>query len=59
MKYKFFLCFVSFFVALSAFAQSEVEAPDYDQIRKSTFDKAGDSYYPRLMKRFAANDTTL
>lgn len=43
----------------SALAQSEVESPDYDKIRTITQDKNSEFYYPRLMDRFAANDTTL
>lgn len=59
MKYRFLLCLFTLFAGLNSFAQSEVEAPDYDQIKKVTLDKNNDNYYPRLMKRFAANDTTL
>lgn len=40
-------------------AQSEVEAPNYKAINKQTADASSPLYYPRLMNRYLANDTTL
>lgn len=59
MKSKILLPFIALMIGFSAFAQSEVETPDYKQIQVVVSDKNSDFYYPRLMKRFAANDTTL
>lgn len=59
MRDKFFLLIVSLFVSFSGFAQSEVEAPNYTEIANTINNRDSDFYYPRLMRRFAANDTTL
>ena len=40
-------------------AQSEVEAPNYKSLNKSIRDSKSPLYYPRLLDRFMANDTTL
>ena len=37
----------------------EVEAPDYRQIRTQIQNAKGPNYYPTLMRRYLANDTTL
>lgn len=48
-----FLC-----CALTATAQ-EVDAPNYKAIRSAIVNSKGPNYYPALMRRYLANDTTL
>lgn len=48
------------FSALSGFSQDFLfQIPDYKQIEKEVNDKESDFYYPVLMRRFKAYDTTL
>ena len=44
--------------ATSLFAQ-EMAAPDYKRIRSDIQNSKGPNYYPTLMRRYMANDTTL
>lgn len=44
--------------AANAWAQ-EVDAPDYKAIRTTIQNQKGPNYYPSLMRRYLANDTTL
>ena len=59
MKLKYVLLFFSLVFISGAKAQSEVEKPDFDAIASIVNDKNSASYYPRLMERFMANDSTL
>lgn len=45
--------------AISALQAQEVEAPDYKEIRMAISNQKGQNYYPSLMRRYMANDTTL
>lgn len=45
--------------AISVLQAQEVEAPDYKEIRMSINNQKGPNYYPSLMRRYMANDTTL
>lgn len=44
---------------ISELKAQEVEAPDYKAIRSSILNAKGQNYYPSLMRRYMANDTTL
>lgn len=55
---KILLSLIFIFSFLSAFAQEE-EAPDYKLIRSQIQNAKGPNYYPTLMRRYLANDTTL
>lgn len=50
-------------VTVSTFAQSsgeiKREKPDLELIKKETLDKSSQYYYPKLMKEFHRNDTTM
>ena len=59
MQLRYFILWFFAFVFISISAQSEVEAPDYEKIGKEILDKRGEYYYPALMRRYIANDTTL
>lgn len=39
--------------------QQNFAPPNYEQVEKVTHDKNSDSYYPKLLARYKANDTTL
>ncbi len=43
----------------SSLMAQEVEAPNYKNIRSSILNAKGPNYYPNLMRRYMANDTTL
>lgn len=58
MRIVFCILFALFAVS-PVWAQSEWESPDYEIIKKIAQDKNSDLYYPKLMRRFASNDTTL
>lgn len=59
MRDKIFLLFCMLFASVSLIAQTEVEAPDYAKIKRDINDRNSELYYPKLMDRFLANDTTL
>ncbi|MEG1586507.1 MAG: DUF4919 domain-containing protein [Bacteroidales bacterium] len=59
MRDKIFLMLFMLFTGMSLIAQTEEEAPDYDKIARQINNRESELYYPRLMRRFAANDTTL
>lgn len=59
MRDKIFLLFCMLFVSISLIAQTEEEAPDYAKIRRDIQNRDSELYYPKLMRRFLANDTTL
>lgn len=44
---------------VSTLKAQEVEAPDYKQIRAAISNQKGQNYYPTLMRRYLANDSTL
>jgi hypothetical protein len=57
---RFFYLLVFVVSGLYAAAQDwEFKAPDYDAIKKEVADKSSSYYYPALMSRFVARDTTL
>lgn len=45
--------------SISSLKAQEVEAPDYKAIRTTILNQKGPNYYPSLMRRYLANDTTL
>lgn len=45
--------------SISSLKAQEVEAPDYKAIRNTILNQKGSNYYPTLMRRYMANDTTL
>ncbi len=47
------------FVAILSAQEVVVTPPNYDTIKKETYDVNHDHYYPVLMARYMANDTTL
>lgn len=53
-----FSLLLSLFV-FSALHAQEVDAPDYKRIRTEIQNVKGPNYYPTLMRRYMANDTTL
>lgn len=55
---KIIIFLAVFFSLVSAYAQ-EMAAPDYKQIRAQVQNAKGPNYYPTLMRRYLANDTTL
>jgi hypothetical protein len=61
MPFKHFFCLIIFLFAGHAYGQEKKKlvAPDYDNIEKVTKDKTSAFYYPKLLKRYEANDTTL
>ncbi|MEG0949695.1 MAG: DUF4919 domain-containing protein [Bacteroidales bacterium] len=59
MRDKIFLALFMIFASMSVMAQTEEEAPDYTKIKQDIQNKESTLYYPRLMRRFMANDTTL
>ncbi|MDO5571176.1 MAG: DUF4919 domain-containing protein [Bacteroidales bacterium] len=59
MKLKYAILSFLLCLCAGAFSQSEVETPNYDEIKMSTFDKNSPLYYPKLMNRFMECDTTL
>ncbi|MCD6011394.1 MAG: hypothetical protein K0Q79_1256 [Flavipsychrobacter sp.] len=60
MVYKLLLALVLCFGS-AVYAQNKkgFEKPDYKNIERITKDKSSPSYYPKLMKRYEANDVTL
>jgi len=44
---------------ISRLKAQEVEAPNYKAIRTTILNQKGPNYYPNLMRRYMANDTTL
>ena len=59
MKAKFILSFLILTMSLMATAQPAFEKPDYTKIKKDIKDKKADNYFPKLMERFTARDTTM
>ncbi len=60
MKSRILSILVMFsFVALLSAQEVVVAPPNYDIIKKETYDVNHDHYYPVLMARYMANDTTL
>ena len=59
--YIFFL--IGILVALSSdakrYVRREISKPDLEAIRIATTDETSDRYYPKLLKAFMANDTTM
>lgn len=55
---KLLLILILFLTFGNILAQ-EVDAPDYKQIRAQIQNTKGPNYYPTLMRRYLANDTTL
>jgi hypothetical protein len=53
-----FLVLISFFVSFACFAQ-QVGRIDFDKIRRNISDSTSHFYYPDLLNRIWANDTTL
>lgn len=45
--------------SISQLKAQEVEAPNYKAIRATILNQKGPNYYPSLMRRYMANDTTL
>ena len=56
---KLFLIISLFLLCASSLVAQEVEAPDYKAIRTAILNQKGPNYYPSLMRRYMANDTTL
>lgn len=59
MKNKILLLLSLLVTGFSVMAQTEEEAPDYMKIARDINNRDSELYYPRLMRRFMANDTTL
>lgn len=59
MRGKFLLILGLLLGSVSLMAQTEEEAPDYTKIARDINNRDSELYYPRLIRRFAANDTTL
>ncbi|MGL4292452.1 MAG: DUF4919 domain-containing protein [Bacteroidales bacterium] len=59
MKNIFLLFLLLLVSGMSVMAQTEEEAPDYNKITRDINDRDSELYYPRLMRRFMANDSTL
>jgi hypothetical protein len=58
LKYKFLILFMS--VATFGMAQRQLSMPpNYNLLRRTIFDAKSDCYFPKLMQRFLANDTTM
>jgi len=58
LKYSFFILFIS--IATVSIAQRQPTAPpNYNGLRGTIFNEKSDCYYPKLMQRFLANDTTM
>lgn len=55
---KILFILVAFVCMVSAYAQ-EQQAPNYQLIRSQIQNSKGPNYYPTLMRRYLANDTTL
>jgi hypothetical protein len=56
------LCIIFLFITLPVLTYGqgwEFHSPDYETIKKSVADKSSAYYYPKLMKRYEHNDTTL
>lgn len=57
---KILLFFVVALFSVASFAQeTEFEAPDFAKIKKEVNSKKNEYYYPKLLKRFEAADTTM
>lgn len=57
---KYLLMTLAVLVGSTCFAQNdEYLVPDYKRIEKAVSKKSSDFYYPRLMERYLAGDTTL
>ena len=56
----FFVCFLLTFTFCEIYSQEPVmQAPEYELIRLATADSSSDHYYPRLLERYEAFDSTL
>lgn len=53
------LFILSLFLTVTVAMAQEVEAPNYKVIRQQIQNAKGPNYYPTLMRRYMANDTTL
>jgi len=58
LKYKFLILFVSI-ATLSIAQRQPIVPPNYNGLRGTIFNETSDYYYPKLMQRFLANDTTM
>lgn len=56
---RLLLIFSLFLLFASSIKAQEVEAPDYKAIRATILNQKSPNYYPSLMRRYMANDTTL
>lgn len=50
---------IMFFLFTLACMEIYSQAPDYETIRRNVVDSTSDSFYPKLMQRYEAFDTTL
>ena len=58
LKYSFLFLFISI-ATLSIAQRQPIVPPNFNGLRGTIFNEKSDYYYPKLMQRFLANDTTM